>query len=158
MTAGQIGTVHYLDDIEAGLVFETPARTITEADVVAFAGLSGDYNPIHTDVEFASTTAYGQRVVYGLLTLSIVSGLLDRSRIFSGSAVAMLGISDWAFRAPVFIGDTVRVRLTIESVRRTRSNPERGVVHRLFQVLNQRDEIVQEGHIDVLVRSKEKQP
>jgi acyl dehydratase len=58
----------------------------------------------------------------------------------------------------VFIGDTVRVRLTIESVRRTRSNPERGVVHRLFQVLNQRDEIVQEGHIDVLVRSKEKQP
>jgi acyl dehydratase len=153
MTA--IGTVHYLDDLRSGQVFETPARTITEADVVAFAGLSGDFNPIHTDIEFAKDTAYGQRVVYGLLTLSIATGLLDRSRVFSGSAVAMLGISDWTFRKPVFISDTIRVRLTIESVRRTRSDPRRGVVRRLFEVVNQRDEIVQEGHIDVLVRSRE---
>jgi acyl dehydratase len=156
MTIGQVGTVHYLDDLEAGQVFETPARTITEADVVAFAGLSGDFNPIHTDTEFARGTAYGQRVVYGLLTLSAVTGLLDRTRVFSGSAVAMLGISDWTFRAPVFIGDTIRLRLTIESVRRTRSDPRRGVVRRLFHVLNQRDELVQEGHVDVLVRSEEK--
>jgi acyl dehydratase len=149
------GSVHYLDDLESGQVFETPARTITEADVVAFAGLSGDFNPIHTDVEFAAGTAYGQRVVYGLLTLSIATGLLDRSRVFSGSAVAMLGITDWTFRKPVFIGDTVRVRLTIESLRRTKSDPRRGVVRRLFEVLNQRGETVQEGHIDVMVRSRE---
>jgi acyl dehydratase len=154
MTA--VGSVHYLDDLRSGQVFETPARTITETDVVAFAGLSGDFNPIHTDVEYAAGTAYGQRVVYGLLTLSIATGLLDRSRIFSGSAVAMLGISDWTFHKPVFIGDTVHVRLTIESVRPTRSNPHRGVVKRLFQVINQRDEIVQEGHIDVLVRAEGK--
>ena len=154
MTA--VGSVHYLDDLHSGQVFETPARTITEADVVAFAGLSGDYNPIHTDVEFAAGTAYGQRVVYGLLTLSVATGLLDRSRVFSGSAIAMLGISDWTFRKPVFIGDTVRVLLTIESVRPTRSNPQRGVVRRLFQVMNQKDEIVQQGHIDVLVRAGDK--
>jgi acyl dehydratase len=151
--ADRAGAVRYLDDLEAGQVFETPARTITEADVVAFAGLSGDFNPIHTDAEFARGTAYGQRVVYGLLTLSVVTGLLDRTRVFSGSAIAMLGINDWTFRAPVFIGDTVRLRLTIESVRRTRSDPRRGVVRRLFQVLNQRGELVQEGHIGVLVRS-----
>jgi acyl dehydratase len=149
------GTVHYLDDLHSGQVFETPARTVTEADVVAFAGLSGDFNPIHTDVEFAAGTAYGQRVVYGLLTLSIATGLLDRSRVFSGSAVAMLGISQWTFHKPVFIGDTVHVRLTVESVRPTRSDPRRGVVGRLFQVVNQRNEIVQEGNIDVLVRAKE---
>jgi acyl dehydratase len=149
------GAVHYLDDLESGQVFETPARTITESDVVTFAGLSGDFNPIHTDVEFAAGTAYGQRVVYGLLTLSIATGLLDRSRVFSGSAVAMLGITGWTFRKPVFIGDTVRVRLTVDSVRRTKSDPRRGVVHRLVEVLNQRGETVQDGHIDVMVRSRE---
>src|SRR5271163_5254554 len=95
----------YLEELSAGDTFLSPARTITETDVVAFAGLSGDFNPIHTDVEFAKDTPYGQRVVYGLLILSMMTGLLDRSGLFSGSAIAMLGIRDWQFLAPVFIGD-----------------------------------------------------
>lgn len=143
----------FLEDLSAGDIFTSAARTITETDVVAFAGLSGDFNPIHTDIEFAASTGYGQRVVYGLLGLSILTGLLDRTGLFSGSAIAMLGIRDWTFRAPIFIGDTVKFRLTIVDVRRT-SSGDRGVVQRYFELINQRDEVVQQGHIDLLVRAR----
>lgn len=144
----------FLEDLRAGDVFTGPARTITEADVVGFAGLSGDFNPIHTDAEFARDTPYGQRVVYGLLGISIMTGLLDRTGLFSGSAIAMLGIRDWTFSGPLFIGDTIRFRLTITDVRRT-SSGDRGIVKRYFELLNQRDEIVQHGYIDLMVRARE---
>lgn len=143
----------YLEDLAEGDTFTSAARTITESDVVGFAGLSGDFNPIHTDVEFARDTPYGQRVVYGLLGLSIMTGLLDRTGLFSGTAIAMLGIRDWTFTAPIFIGDTLRFTLTIGEVRRTRSG-DRGVVERYFELLNQRDEVVQKGHVDILVRAR----
>ena len=144
----------FLEDLHAGDTFTSAARTITESDVTAFAGLSGDFNPIHTDVEFAKDTPYGQRVVYGLLGLAMLTGLLDRTGLFSGSAIAMLGIRDWTLTAPMFIGDTIRFRLTITDVRRT-SSGDRGVVKRHFELLNQRDEVVQQGHIDLLVRARE---
>lgn len=143
----------FLEDLTPGDVFVTAARTITEADVVGFAGLSGDFNPIHTDVEFAGTTPYGQRVVYGLLGISIATGLLDRIGLFSGSAIANLGIREWAFVAPLFIGDTMHLRLTIADVRRT-SSGDRGVVQRLFEIINQRGEVVQRGFIDIMVRAR----
>ncbi|MCB8913987.1 MaoC family dehydratase N-terminal domain-containing protein [Rhodococcus rhodochrous] len=146
-------TTLFLEDLEVGQIFSGPARTITEADVVAFAGLSGDYNPIHTDAEFAKESPYGQRVVYGLLGLSVLTGLLDRTRLFSGSAIAMLGIRDWTFTNPVFIGDTVRLHMEIRGVR-TASKGDRGVVDRYFELINQRDEVVQRGHIDLLIRSR----
>ena len=146
--------VHYLDELSAGQRFVSAGRTVTEADVVSFAGLSGDFNPIHTDTEFAAKTGYGQRVVYGLLGLSIATGLLDRLGVFSGSAIAMLGIEKWTFTAPVFIGDTVHLELTILGVRPSRSKPDRGVVERQFELKNQRGELVQSGRIDVLVRRR----
>jgi acyl dehydratase len=112
-------STYYLEDLRPGDVFTTAARTVTESDVVAFAGLSGDFNPIHTNAEFAATTPYKQRVVYGLLGMSILTGLLDRTQMFSGSAIAMLGIRDWRFTAPIFIGDTVHAKMTIDAVRPT---------------------------------------
>lgn len=144
--------VHYLEDLVPGQRFVSAARTITEADVVSFAGLSGDFNVIHTDAESAKDSVYGQRVVYGLLGLSVATGLLDRLGTFSGSAIAMLGIDGWKFTAPVFIGDTIHLELTIVSVRPSRSKPDRGVVERQFDLVNQRGEVVQSGRIDVLVR------
>lgn len=147
-------SAHYLEDLSAGQVFVSAGRTITEADVVSFAGLSGDFNPIHTDSEFAAATDYGQRVVYGLLGLSVATGLLDRLGVFSGSAIAMLGIENWTFSAPVFIGDTVHLVLTILDVRPSRSKPDRGIVARRFELKNQRGETVQSGRIDVLVRRR----
>jgi acyl dehydratase len=147
----------FLEDLTAGDTFTTGARTLTEADVVGFAGLSGDFNPIHTDAEFAKETPYGQRVVYGLLGISILTGLLDRTGLFSGSAIAMLGINEWKFTAPIFIGDTVHVRLTITDVRRT-SKPDRGVVGRFFELINQDGAVVQQGNIDLMVRSRQFAP
>lgn len=132
--------------------FVSAGRTVTEADMVAFAGLSGDFNVIHTDAEFAKGSVYGQRVVYGVLGMAIMTGLLDRLGIFSGSAIAMLSITDWQFTAPIFIGDTVHLELTILAIRPSRSKPDRGVVERQFEVINQRGEVLQSGRIDVLVR------
>jgi acyl dehydratase len=152
-----LSTPKYLEDLTAGQVFTSAARTITESDVVAFAGLSGDFNPIHTDVEFARGTVYGQRVVYWLLGLSMLTGLLDRTGLFSGTAIAMLGIRDLTFTAPMFIGDTVHFRLEIIDVRRT-SAGDRGVVQRYFELINQREEVVQKGHIDIMVRSRGRAP
>ena len=145
--------VHFLDDLREGQRFVSQSRTITETDVVNFAGLSGDYNQIHTDAEFARSSGYGQRVVYGLLGLSVATGLLDRTGVFSGSAIAMLGISSWKFTAPVFIGDTLTLELTILAVHPSRSKPDRGVVERLFELKNQHGKVVQTGHIDILVRT-----
>jgi acyl dehydratase len=144
--------VHYLEDLEPGQTFVSAARTVTEADVVGFAGLSGDFNPIHTDAEFAKGGTYGQRVVYGVLGLAIATGLLDRIGVFSGSAIAMLGIDEWKFVAPIFIGDTVHLELTILGVRPSQSKPDRGIVERRFELRNQRNEVVQVGRIDLLVR------
>ena len=144
----------YLEDLTVGDTFTSTARTLTEADIVGFAGISGDFNQIHTDVEFARATPYGQRVVYGLLGLSVLTGLLDRSGLFSGSAIAMLGINEWKFTAPIFIGDTVHFRLTITDVRRT-SKPDRGVVGRFFELVNQDGVVVQQGNIDLMIRSRQ---
>jgi len=143
----------FLEDVAEGQVYESAGRTITEADLVAFAGVSGDWNQIHTNVEYARDTAYGQRVVYGLLTLSVLTGLLDRAGLFSGTTMAMLGI-DWAFSAPVFVGDTLSFRLTIQGVRRTRAG-DRGVVQRYFELLNQRGETVGHGRLDAMVRARD---
>jgi acyl dehydratase len=157
MTAGR-QAVHYLEDLEPGQTFLSAGRTITETDVVGFAGLSGDWNPIHTDVEFAKNSIYGQRVVYGLLGLAVATGLLDRMGLFSGSAIAMLSVKEWNFPGPIFIGDTVRLRLTIQAVRPSSSKPDRGIVERQFELMNQRDEVVQSGRIDLLVRRRPVEP
>jgi acyl dehydratase len=146
----------FYDDLAVGRVFTLPARTITESDLVGFAMLSGDWNPIHTDHEFARGTIYGQPVVYGLLILIMMTGLLDRSGIFSGSAMAMLDITEWRFEKPVFVGDTLHATVEIVSKRLT-SRGDRGVVDRLFRIINQRGEVVQIGHIGLMIRLAQQQ-
>jgi acyl dehydratase len=143
---------YYFDDLRVGQVFVSAGRTITEADVVGFAGLSGDFNPIHTDTHFAAQGAYGQRVVYGVLGLSVATGLLDRLGVFSGTAIAMLGISTWTFTAPIFIGDTVHLELEIVDLRPSSSRPDRGIVGRHFRLFNQAGTLCQDGRIDLMVR------
>jgi acyl dehydratase len=140
---------YYYEDLRVGQEFTGPRRTITEADIVGFAQLSGDWNPLHTDEEFARTGRFGARIAHGLLTLSAVTGLMDRAALFDGSAVAMLGV-EWRFVRPVFIGDTIGFRMTVESLRLT-SDGRYGVVGRRFEVLNQRGEVVQEGSLPLLV-------
>lgn len=147
-------TALYFEDLYEGQTFTTPGRTVTEADLVAFAGLSGDYNSIHTDAELAKETIYGRRVVHGVLGLSILTGLMDRIGVFDGTAIAMLGIDQWQFVGPIFIGDTIHVQMTITNLRRT-SKGDRGVVGRHFEISNQRDEVIQKGDIGLMIRCRE---
>lgn len=142
---------HFYHDLEVGQIFTTSARTVTEADLVNFAMLSGDWNPIHTDKVFTKNTIYGQPVVYGLFGVVMMTGLLDRSGLFNGSAMAMLDIRDWTFKAPVFVGDTLHATIEITGKRLT-SKGDRGIVDRKFRLINQRDEVAQEGHIGLMIR------
>lgn len=145
----------YLEDFAVGEEIETPARTVTEADVVAFAGLSGDYNPIHTDAEFAAGTPFGQRIAHGLLGLSIASGLAGRTGMLEGTALAFLAIEDWRFAKPILFGDTVRVRIKVIEARAS-SKPGAGVLRRRIELVNQRGEVVQSGTFVTLVKARGK--
>jgi acyl dehydratase len=107
----------FFEEFEVGQQVTTPARTITEADIVAFAGLSGDYNSIHTDAAYAAAGPFGQRVAHGLLVLSIVSGLVTRSGVLEGTVLAFREILEWKFSRPVFIGDTIHGVLTVEETK-----------------------------------------
>lgn len=141
----------YFEDLAEGQQFVTAGRTITESDVVSFAAWTGDYNPLHTNVEFARTTQFGQRLVHGLLGPALCIGLVGRLGLFEGTAVALLGVDEWRFRRPVFIGDTVHCRVTITGTRLT-SGGAVGVVSRRFELINHHDELTQEGRMDVMVR------
>ena len=141
----------YFEEFEIGDTVETAARTITETDVVLFAGLSGDYNPLHTDAEFAKGTLFGERVAHGLLGLSIASGLASRLGFVEGTAQAFTAL-EWKFRGPIRIGDTIRVQAR---VRQKKEMPRLGGGFVVFDVaiLNQRGETVQKGAWTVLIKS-----
>ncbi|MCX7522253.1 MaoC/PaaZ C-terminal domain-containing protein [Microbacterium sp. STN6] len=143
----------YLEDLHPGQRIVTPGRTITEADVVSFAAWTGDNNQVHTDVEFARETRYGQRIVHGMLGASLCLGLIARTGVFEGSAVALLGIDEWRFIAPVFIGDTVTCTVEILSTRPT-SNGRNGIIERRVSLANQRGETVQSGRMDLMVLTR----
>ena len=141
----------WFEDIEVGEEYESPGRTVTEADIVIFAGLSGDYNVLHTDAEFMKASSFGERIAHGLLGLAIQSGLFNRA----GTPYATLGYGTlrWKFKGPIRIGDTIRVRARVAAKKET-ATADRGAVTVERQVLNQRDEVVQEGETDVIVERR----
>lgn len=143
----------YFEDVEVGMRFESPARTITEGDLVNFAGVSGDFNPLHTDEVFAQTTMYGRRIAHGMLALSVVTGLRQRMGVFDGTLMGFLEIRSWKFRRPVFPGDTIRAITSVAELRET-SKPDRGVMVQAIEVLNQGDEVVQQGEFVTLLRRR----
>lgn len=151
--AGQFPVTLYFEDLTVGMRFETARRTITEADLVNFSGVSGDFNPLHTDEEFARRSIYGRRIAHGALVLSIATGLRQRTGTFEGSLMGFLEIRSWRFRKPVYIGDTIRVITEVRELRET-SKPDRGVMVQKVQVLNQADEVVQEGELVHLLQRK----
>lgn len=139
----------YFEDLEIGVEVTSPARTMTEADIVNFAGLSGDFNIIHTDAEFTKMTPFGQRIAHGLLGLSIASGLVARNPgAEQHRLVAFLGMT-WDFRNPIFIGNTIRVVEKVAS-KRPISKPGLGVVVYDVKVLNQDGATCQEGQWKVM--------
>jgi len=141
----------FFDDVEIGQQWLSPGRTITQADIVNFAGLSGDFNPIHIDHEFAKTTPFRQPIAHGLLVFSIGSGLGLYSPPMR--TLAFLGLKEWYFKQPVFIGDTIRVRTTVLG-KEARSRGRRGQITWHKQLINQDGRVVQEGTTLVLVEGR----
>jgi acyl dehydratase len=121
---------------------------------MTFAGISGDFNQLHTNDEFAKATPFGTRIAHGVLVLGIATGLTQRMGIFDGSAMALLGL-EWQFKGPVKINDTVRLKMTIAGLRESKTG-DRGIVVREYEVFNQRNETIQTGKITVMVRKRPK--
>lgn len=148
------GTALYFDEFEIGQRWTSPARTITEADVTAFAGISGDFNPLHTDEEFAKTTAFGGRIFHGPGVFAVATGLESRLGLKEGTAIAFLGMT-WNLKAPVKIGDTIHVDQAVAAVKASSSKPDRGIVTFDVAVLNQRGEVCQDGQWVVMFKRGE---
>ena len=144
----------YFEDMPVGVSWVSPRRTITEADVVAFAGVSGDFNPLHVDQVFAERLTYGARIAHGNLVLAVASGLRQQMPIFRGSLRALLEYRSWKFLAPVFFGDTIVVVTTVIEARETK-RPDQGVVVQQVDVVNQDGETVQSGELVSLVARKD---
>lgn len=143
----------WFEEFEVGQQIITPGRTISESDVVSFAGLSGDYNQIHTNAEFSKETPFGQRIAHGLLGLSIASGLAMRTGVLEGTVIAFREINNWKFTNPVFIGDTIHAELNIVE---TKAIPrlKGGSLSIELVVKNQRDEVTMKGIWTTLVASQ----
>ena len=141
----------YYDDVTLDEEFESSARTITEADIVNFAGVSGDFNPIHIDHEFAKTTLFRQPIAHGMLVWSISTGLSVYAPLMR--TIAFMSVKEWSFKEPVFIGDTIRTRAKVVA-KEERSRGRRGVVTWHRSVLNQHNKVVQEGTTITMVEGR----
>jgi len=142
----------YFEQFQVGDEISSQARTITEADITAFAALSGDYNPLHTNAEFAKRAAFGQRIAHGLLGLSIASGLAARTGFIDGTAQAFTTLN-WRFKAPIYIGDTVHLKAVINRLR-AMSSLGGGLVYLDVSLINQRNETVQQGEWSLIISSR----
>ena len=143
----------YWEEWAIGAEFKTAARTVTEADLVIYSGLSGDYNPLHTDEEYAKTTDFGTRIAHGPLIYAIGAGLLFQLHLYDDTLIAFLGFENLRFTKPVKAGDTIHVKITVLERRET-SRPDRGVLKRQLQIINQRGEVVQDGIQTFLMKRK----
>ena len=142
----------YLEDFVLDQTLTTHGRTVSEADVSLFAGLAGDFNPLHVDEEFAAQSEFGTRIAHGPLVLAMAIGLMAQRNLIDGTALALLDLK-WEFKGPVKLGDTIRARVTPVEKRPTRK-AGRGVLVLRFAVENQRGEIAQTGAITLLMKMR----
>ncbi len=134
----------FWEEWEVGKSFISSARTVTETDIVMFAGISGDYNPLHINEEYCKKTQFGTRIAHGPLVYAIAAGLLFQLHLYDDTLIAFLGFESLRFTKPVKIGDTIHAMVTVTELTET-SNTDRGVMKRLLQVINQDGDVVQEG-------------
>ena len=139
----------FFEEFEIGEEFETLGRTITESDILTFAGLSGDFNPLHLDDEFAKRSPFKARVPHGLCIMSIATGLIDRLGVISCTALACLQIM-WEFLKPVRIGESIRGVMKVLEKKESKKG-DRGLVTFEISVLNQRNEKVETGSLKLMM-------
>jgi acyl dehydratase len=143
----------YFEEFQPGQKIVSAGRTVTEADIVNFAGLSGDFNQIHTDAQYSQTSQAGQRVAHGLLGLSIASGLAVQTGVLEGTVIFFREINEWKFVQPIYIGDTIHVELEVVETKALRRIGG-GTVTIALDVINQNGQTVMKGSWVVLVAFK----
>jgi acyl dehydratase len=150
MTASPTG--YRFDDLFVGMRFRSPGRTITDADLVGFAGLTGDFSELHTSDVYAKSSQFGRRVAHGMLGLAYAHGLMwARTGELRETAIAFLGISDWRFVGPIFVGDTIFVDYRLAELRDSRSRPTQAIATFDVDLVNQDAKVVQQGRKALLV-------
>jgi acyl dehydratase len=143
---------YYFEDAKVGEVMITQSRTITEADIVNFGGIIGDYNPLHFDEEYMKDHMFGKRIAHGMLTLSFATGLVNQLGANLKTILAFKGL-EFEFRAPVYIGDTMHVEMTTIEARQSSKLPG-GWVTQTVKIVNQNGTIIQEGKWTALVANR----
>lgn len=143
----------YYEDFKEGQQVVSPGRTITESDVNAFAGFSGDYNQLHTDQEFARQSPYGGRIAHGMIGPAVASGLAARLGLSEGTAIALTKM-EWKFKAPIYFGDTIQAEFTVVRKKKV-STQNSGFVRFNVLVKNQKQETVQQGSWTLLMKTRE---
>lgn len=143
----------YFEEFQPGQRIVTAGRTITEADVVNFAGLSGDFNQMHVDAAYSAGTPFGQRVAHGLLVTSVISGLANQTGFMEGTVMAFREINEWKFIRPVYLGDTVHAVLEVTETKDLRRIGG-GAVSVVVDVQNQKNETVMKGTWTVLIAQR----
>jgi len=152
MKQGYHPSAKYWEEFQIGDLFLSPSRTVTEADIINFAGVSGDYNPLHTDEIFARSAIFGERIAHGLLVLSIATGAMSRLGFVEGTVEAFLGLN-WRFTAPVKTGDTIRVEFKVKG-KKEGKQASQGILVLEVTVKNQEGKTAQQGDWHLLVRKK----
>lgn len=142
----------YFEDYTLGQALTTRGRTITEADLVQFAGLTGDYNPMHTDAEYMKQSAFGQRIAHGMLSLSYAVGQAYQLGFMEGRVLAFRGL-EMKFSLPVFIGDTLHVELVV-AAKKDAPRMGGGLVTLEVKIVNQAGKTAQSGSWIVLIVSR----
>lgn len=142
----------YYEDFEPDRPVVTRGRTVGEGDITLFAGLSGDFNPLHVDESFCAETPFKGRIAHGPMTLSMAIGLMSQQNLIDGTTTGLLGLT-WTFSAPVKIGDTIHARVTLASKRPTK-DPARGIVVLRLEVLNQVGRLVQTGEMTLMMKRR----
>lgn len=143
----------YFEDFEVDMEFVTMGRTMTEADIVNFAGLTGDFNPLHTDAQYASSTIFGERVAHGMCGFVMATALLVRLNIFEGTIVAFVEINNWRFHAPIKIGDTIHMKARVAEKRESKKGGQ-GQVILDEKVFNQEGTLVMGGIVRALMKMR----
>ncbi|MBI4771802.1 MAG: MaoC family dehydratase N-terminal domain-containing protein [Chloroflexi bacterium] len=138
------------DQFNLGDTFASQARTVTEADVVGFAGLSGDFNPLHTDAEFMKASPFGERIAHGMLVAAMATGMANWTGVFEGTTLALME-QVIRYKGAVKFGDTIHLELTVVEKKET-SKPDRGVVIMGTRVLNQHGQAVIEGQWTLMMK------
>jgi 3-hydroxybutyryl-CoA dehydratase len=143
---------YFFEDSNVGDIYVTQGRTITEADIVNFGGIIGDYNALHFDAEYMKDSMFGQRIAHGMLVLSFATGLVNQLGLNMKTILAFKGL-EFEFKAPVFIGDTIHVEMETIEARKSSKMPG-GWVTNTVKVIKQDGTVVQEGKWSALVASK----